>query len=70
MLADDGLQAPDTSCGPQALQDQMRAEPESFFLSVCLSVSISGASSLHPCYPHSVTESEDDQKQTTSFTKI
>jgi len=64
----DGQQAADTSCSSWSPQDQMIAEPEPFFLSAW--VALSGASSLHPCLPRSVTDSEHDWKQTTTFIKI
>lgn len=44
---------------------RMRAEPEPS--SLCLCVSVSGASTLHSCLPRSDTDAEDDQNQTTSF---
>lgn len=47
---------------------RMRAEPEPS--SLCLCVSVSGASTLHSCLPRSDTDAEDDQNQTTSFIKI
>lgn len=37
-------------------------------ISLCLYVSVPGASTLH--FPHSDTDAEDDQKQAPSFIKI
>lgn len=43
--------------------EPMRAEPEPFSLRLC--VSVTGASTLHSCLPHSDTDAEDDQEQIT-----